>query len=603
MALQSTETQAQGFGERVKRAREEKRMSRADLAERAGISRPYLWQLEDGRSRPSLDYAVRIAHALGVSVTQLIGEERLEPRPAAVRVREGIPETRRMDGALKFFWTFLCARAVAIQKAYRYDKRNFPLNGEYRIILDYFDKVLRSGEIEDDCIAQAIEAVKQESAARMSGDRFDEEKDEEKLEQVIEAWRDAERLAGRGERTEAIVAVKWSLGNALNVQYQYDQALKRLEYVHALIGDESSELSIEDIAGLYTTLGWVSYYVAHFHQAANYFQDAERKWKMVSGERSSATRYEGLAATYRGLGSTYQRIDEFELAEQAFEEMLEVAADLANTKNGNKIHFAWAQFRAGSFYKHAGDWRRSDEYLTQADRLWAELEKEGKIDYGLQLLKTMILNNCADLLVRKGVDYAKAREYLEKSLRIGKEVRDKRAMAYSHWFLAALYMSKGEWDKALLHLDLSEQQFLGMKIWRYVWSARVSKARVYCELGLGKAAESLIEQVATSQMESPSQRALILATRAFVHARNQQWDKAREDFEKSISDLRILPYETIVARLDYAEMLVEVEQFDQAHEELDLAQQAADGLGAKGLLKRVKTIEKVLQEIPAKQTA
>jgi tetratricopeptide (TPR) repeat protein len=101
-------------------------------------------------------------------------------------------------------------------------------------------------------------------------------------------------------------------------------------------------------------------------------------------------------------------------------------------------------------------------------------------------------------------------------------------------------------------------------------------------------------------MESLSQQALVLATKAFVYARSQKWEEATEAFEKSIPQLEILPYEATTARLDYVEMLVAKGELDRAPKQLDLARQVADDLGARGLLKRA---ERLLQEISAKQAA
>ena len=48
-------------------------MSRAQLAERAGTSRQYIRQLEDGLSDPTVGMLTKIARALGVPVTELLG--------------------------------------------------------------------------------------------------------------------------------------------------------------------------------------------------------------------------------------------------------------------------------------------------------------------------------------------------------------------------------------------------------------------------------------------------------------------------------------------------------------------------------------------------
>ena len=58
-------------GKLVREMREKMGLSGRDLAEITGISRPYLWQIEDGRSTPSLTYARKIAAVLGVDIESL----------------------------------------------------------------------------------------------------------------------------------------------------------------------------------------------------------------------------------------------------------------------------------------------------------------------------------------------------------------------------------------------------------------------------------------------------------------------------------------------------------------------------------------------------
>jgi transcriptional regulator with XRE-family HTH domain len=63
-------------GERVRRFRADRRMSPAELAAAAGVSRSYLSELESGRGsaqRPSAEKLYRIANALGVAMSDLLG--------------------------------------------------------------------------------------------------------------------------------------------------------------------------------------------------------------------------------------------------------------------------------------------------------------------------------------------------------------------------------------------------------------------------------------------------------------------------------------------------------------------------------------------------
>ena len=63
------------LGERIIQLRNRKGWSSGRLAEEAGVSRGYLWQLETGgKDRPSLNVLERLAKALGVSVAEFAQE-------------------------------------------------------------------------------------------------------------------------------------------------------------------------------------------------------------------------------------------------------------------------------------------------------------------------------------------------------------------------------------------------------------------------------------------------------------------------------------------------------------------------------------------------
>ncbi|MGO8928381.1 MAG: helix-turn-helix transcriptional regulator [Limisphaerales bacterium] len=69
------------FSRVVKRRREEKGLSRAALAEMAGLHQTYIGLLEREERSPNLDTAKAIASALGLTLTQMVAEaERLSKR-------------------------------------------------------------------------------------------------------------------------------------------------------------------------------------------------------------------------------------------------------------------------------------------------------------------------------------------------------------------------------------------------------------------------------------------------------------------------------------------------------------------------------------------
>jgi putative transcriptional regulator len=58
---------------RLKALRKERDMTQGDLAKRAGVSAGYIARLETHRHDPKLSTLVKLAKALGVPVTELLG--------------------------------------------------------------------------------------------------------------------------------------------------------------------------------------------------------------------------------------------------------------------------------------------------------------------------------------------------------------------------------------------------------------------------------------------------------------------------------------------------------------------------------------------------
>ncbi|USY19685.1 helix-turn-helix domain-containing protein [Nocardiopsis exhalans] len=54
------------IGPAIRAIRRSQGVTQLDLADRAGVSGPYLTNIESGVKQPSFDTALRIAHALGV---------------------------------------------------------------------------------------------------------------------------------------------------------------------------------------------------------------------------------------------------------------------------------------------------------------------------------------------------------------------------------------------------------------------------------------------------------------------------------------------------------------------------------------------------------
>lgn len=79
------------IGKRIRKFRQERDMSVNHLAEMTGISKSYLWSLENEESaaRPSGETLYAIAKALGVTMSDLLGRQLLTEQP------DKIPPTLR----------------------------------------------------------------------------------------------------------------------------------------------------------------------------------------------------------------------------------------------------------------------------------------------------------------------------------------------------------------------------------------------------------------------------------------------------------------------------------------------------------------------------
>jgi transcriptional regulator with XRE-family HTH domain len=87
----SRSSEAESIGQRIRRLREEKRMTLSGLAAAAEMSKGYLWNLESGKvdSRPSATTLYGLAQALGVAMSDLLG------RPLLINSTTGIPPELR----------------------------------------------------------------------------------------------------------------------------------------------------------------------------------------------------------------------------------------------------------------------------------------------------------------------------------------------------------------------------------------------------------------------------------------------------------------------------------------------------------------------------
>ena len=64
------------IGDNIKKYRVIRGLSLPDLAERAGVSKAFLWEIESGKSkRPGAEVLFKVAEALQVTIAHLIGKQ------------------------------------------------------------------------------------------------------------------------------------------------------------------------------------------------------------------------------------------------------------------------------------------------------------------------------------------------------------------------------------------------------------------------------------------------------------------------------------------------------------------------------------------------
>jgi transcriptional regulator with XRE-family HTH domain len=86
---------ADRFAGRLKEMREQARLTQQELADRAGLSKAGIADLEQGRREPSWSTAVALAGALGVEVAAFL--QKPAPRPETGRGRPPKPAAEREE--------------------------------------------------------------------------------------------------------------------------------------------------------------------------------------------------------------------------------------------------------------------------------------------------------------------------------------------------------------------------------------------------------------------------------------------------------------------------------------------------------------------------
>jgi transcriptional regulator with XRE-family HTH domain len=139
-------------GPRLRRVRDERGATLAQLSEATGISKSTLSRLETGQRRPSLELLLPIARAHQVPLDELVGApDVVDPRvrfaPRKMHGRTVIPLTRQPGGLQA--WKLIVPEGqdepdLKIHDGYEW---LYVLSGRLRLVLADRDMVLQAGEV------------------------------------------------------------------------------------------------------------------------------------------------------------------------------------------------------------------------------------------------------------------------------------------------------------------------------------------------------------------------------------------------------------------------------------------------------------------------
>jgi transcriptional regulator with XRE-family HTH domain len=139
-------------GPRLKRFREQRRMTLTGVAKSTGISKSTLSRLETGGRRPTLELLLALSHAYRVPLDDLVaapeeGDPRIRLKPGRVKGRTVIPLTRQPDGMQA--WKILIPTSKVTPEPRSHDGYEwiYVLSGHMRFVHGDQDWVLGPGEV------------------------------------------------------------------------------------------------------------------------------------------------------------------------------------------------------------------------------------------------------------------------------------------------------------------------------------------------------------------------------------------------------------------------------------------------------------------------
>lgn len=140
------------IGHRLRRIREKKNLSLADLSGTTGISKSTLSRLESGQRKPSLELLLPIAAAMAVPLDEIVAAPRIvDPRlPQEPRRTDGrviVPLSRTQGEPKAYKLTIPASESEPFPRTHAGYEWLYVLSGRLRLILGDYDLQLGPGEV------------------------------------------------------------------------------------------------------------------------------------------------------------------------------------------------------------------------------------------------------------------------------------------------------------------------------------------------------------------------------------------------------------------------------------------------------------------------
>ena len=139
-------------GARLKRVRQQRRMTLIEVAESTGISKSTLSRLETGQRRPTLELLLALSRVYRVPLDDLVGapdvgDPRIRLKPGRVKGRTVIPLTRQPDGMQAWKIVIPTSQVTPDPRSHDGYEWIYVLSGRMRLVLGDQDWVLGAGEV------------------------------------------------------------------------------------------------------------------------------------------------------------------------------------------------------------------------------------------------------------------------------------------------------------------------------------------------------------------------------------------------------------------------------------------------------------------------